>query len=817
MRKSSVKSCLSVSIFAVSAVIGFVPVSAVAADQAEQPAPLPGDIVVTARKSEESILKTPVAVSALTSEDIQARGIVSIQDIAAYTPGMKVVNNGAGRNDRSFQQLIIRGFTPPNAIAQTTSVFIDGVPVSSAIAVSNVTNPARVEVLKGPQSAYFGRQTFAGALNIVTKTPSKSWSGTVDAMLGTRRNHDVMAELSGPIVPDILGVRATVRHYAKDGSYKNYGVPGQTMGDQETTTGTLALEFTPSDRFTAKAFGMITWNDDGPSAQGLISANALPSAGLVAQSNCTLLGKPSFCGTAPKLINTPSANTLNDAFIKNFLANPRGRLIDPKDGVHGYGLRSRFYHLHLAADYEVTDSLTLSSLTGMNRERNSQLADLDNYYDVGQPNIFGTPNSRSYFDFPFLVEQKLKDWSQEFRASLSLDRFKGTLGVSYLDAQYQNGLGGGNGGLGIDTFSQKLGKTRSRTKGAFFGLSYKVTDALTLSFDGRYQIDHLYAYAPEGGVNVTFPIFAPVGFYPENTVIADKSFKNFLPRAIVQYDLTPSTMVYASFARGVNPGAFNTGFLTNDLIVQQRAAAAGLTVPVNPEKLDNYEIGIKGKLLENRVSYTLAVYRAIWKDQINTVSFDATNAGGANGTGTDGFMANINAGRVRMQGIEAEIFSNLTPELSLDVAGAINDSNIRSLAAPSVTAFTGISDFSGKQNPFSAKYSAAVGAQYTREIPGWNDASAFVRTDVSYKSGVYSNAANIVKTPDLTLVNLRAGIKKGGASVEAFVTNLFNTHAYTSVADASLIVNNFRYTTGSALVVGLPDLRTAGVRIRYSF
>jgi len=132
------------------------------------------DIVVTARKSKESILKSPVSVSALTSKDLEDRGIVSMSDISEFTPSMKVGNIGAGRNDRSFQQIVIRGFTPPTVVAQTTSIFVDGVPVSSATALNNVTDPERVEILKGPQSAYFGRQTFAGAVNIVTKAPTQT-------------------------------------------------------------------------------------------------------------------------------------------------------------------------------------------------------------------------------------------------------------------------------------------------------------------------------------------------------------------------------------------------------------------------------------------------------------------------------------------------------------------------------------------------------------------------------------------------------------------------------------------------------------------
>ncbi|WP_049973751.1 TonB-dependent receptor [Azospirillum sp. B4] len=738
------------------------------------------EIVVTARKTGEDILKTPVAVSALTAEDIAARGIVSVQDISAFTPGMKVVNSSAGRNDRSFQQVIIRGFTPSNALSQTTSIFLDGVPVSSATAISNVTDPERVEVLKGPQSAYFGRQTFAGAVNVITRDPNTDdWGGSISGMLGTRNNRDFQAELSGPIVSDKLGIRVEAREFAKDGSYTNAGVPGQTLGDQETRSGSVALKFTPSEHFTAKFYGMITADDDGPSAQGLISAYTITGASgnvvVPSQSNCTLNGVTALgvavknayiCGTAPKLIGSPSANTANDAFIKTFLANPTSRLIDPGDGVQGYGLVSQYYHLHLAMDYEVPETnLVISSLTGYNHEYYSELADLDNYYDTTQTNPYGGTGSRSYFDYPYLVERKNEDVSQELRATYNQGPFRGTLGASFLDAKSQNALGGGNGALGVTSFSTINGMTRSKTVGVFYGLSYQLTDALTVSVDGRYQVDHLYAYAPPSGLTVKSNAFLPIDTYAGGAQIASHEYQSFLPRAIIQYDVTPDTMVYASYSEGVNPGAFNTAFLSGTALVQQTAAANGYKIEVEPEQIDNYEIGIKGKLFDNRVRYTIDAYRAVWKNQINNAAmliFDPSTGS------SQSVNATLNAGRVKMTGVEGDITAVLAHGLQLNVSGAINDSYIEKLVSPSVTQMTGVTDFTGKEDPLTSKYSAAIGLQYTHDLDLIAGSSAYVRGDFTYKSGVWSDAANILRSPDLTNVNLRLGLNTKTISAEFF-------------------------------------------------
>ncbi|HWU01734.1 MAG TPA: TonB-dependent receptor plug domain-containing protein, partial [Novosphingobium sp.] len=244
---------------------------------AEAPAPAaapadagePGAIVVTARKRSEDILKVPVTVTAMTGAALEQRGVVSMQDVASSTPGVNINNSSSGHADRSFQQVVLRGFTPSSTLATTTSLFIDGTPVSSPSAFTAISDPERVEILKGPQSAYFGRNTFAGAINVVTRAPSDSWQGSVTGMVGTRDNWRLQGSIEGPILGDVLTFRITGDKFSKSGSWVNNaaGANGQTLGDQSTTTATALVVFKPSPRFTMKAFIMRNEDVDGPSAQ----------------------------------------------------------------------------------------------------------------------------------------------------------------------------------------------------------------------------------------------------------------------------------------------------------------------------------------------------------------------------------------------------------------------------------------------------------------------------------------------------------------------------------------------------------------------
>jgi iron complex outermembrane receptor protein len=262
------------SLAAISAFISLgMPMAAAAQDAPDEAAAAAGDegeIVVTARKREESILKTPVTVTALTADQIEKRSIVSIADVAANTPGFNVNNNSSGRADRTIQGVIIRGFTPSTVVATTTSTFIDGVPVSSPSALNSVGAAERIEVLRGPQSAYFGRNTFAGAINVVNKVPSGEWGGSVTAMLGTRENYRTRAELEGPIAGEALTFRATFDRFGKEGSW--VATDGGTLGDQKSTAGSLLVAARPAPWLRAKVFASYSKDEDGISASTRVSA-----------------------------------------------------------------------------------------------------------------------------------------------------------------------------------------------------------------------------------------------------------------------------------------------------------------------------------------------------------------------------------------------------------------------------------------------------------------------------------------------------------------------------------------------------------------
>ena len=785
-----------------------------------------GEILVTARRKSENILKTPISISALTAEDIAAKGTTTIQDIAQSVPGLNVqsVATQGGRADRSFTSIQLRGFVPSTSAAQTTSIFIDGAPVSVATALQALTNPERVEIIKGPQSALFGRQTFAGALNVVTKAPSDHPTGSVSLSAGTRANYDVQAEFSAPIVEDVLSFRASVRALGKHGSYENRFVNGETLGDQTTKTGSLAIEFKPTSNLTFKVFGLATELKDGPAATGLIAAKGTPAGQnlVIGQSNCNItnsagVSNPFFCGVAPGLSAlTPSANTANTPAIINFLARTTGRVLSPDEGVNGYGLVNHFRHLHINADWALGDSgVTLSSLTAFNRERKSELADLDNYYSVSVTGTNPTTGANlfpveGYYNFPFLIEAKTHDFSQELRASFENGGpLHASAGGSYLFQRNQSDSGSPY--LNSLSFS---GAAQSRTMGIFGSVGYDFSEHFTLSADARYQLDKVYAFAGQGGI-----VNAVVNI-PEGGLIVKNTYKNFMPRVIGQYNIDSRNMVYASYSKGINPGQFNTTFITSpEPLVRDTATQLGFKVAVDPEKITNYEIGAKGRVL-GMLRYDAAIYRAIWSDQIQSQSLTVLSDGrGPSRVGAPlQVVAAVNSGRVRVTGAEANLGIDVATGLTLDVAGAYVRTFILSAINLPVAAFYNVpaGGFRGNENPFVSKYSANVALAYTTALT--ENVDVFGRGDFSYKSGGWADIANVVRAPDLTQFNLRAGVRNKTFSVEGYVTNVFNNRAYYSVGSSGALINGQTgIGTYSALIAQLRDLRTFGIRAGYNF
>jgi iron complex outermembrane receptor protein len=201
-----------------------------------------GEIIVTARKREESLQDVPVAATAITGEIIEARGLASVRDIANLTPGLNINGDAAGR---AFVSIRGVGLTLVQTVQPGVGIFLDGVyQPNTSILLNPLVDVERVEVLRGPQGTLYGKNTLGGAINIISRQPSNelevragaSYAGPDDAWTA-------FGSISGPIIADRVQARIAVAHREQDGFLRNplLGIDANPL-NTDTISGTLRIE-----------------------------------------------------------------------------------------------------------------------------------------------------------------------------------------------------------------------------------------------------------------------------------------------------------------------------------------------------------------------------------------------------------------------------------------------------------------------------------------------------------------------------------------------------------------------------------------------
>ncbi len=195
----------------VGAGLGILPVAAIAAELEE--------ITVTAEKRGENLQAVPISITAFSGAGLQARGILSTVDLAQFTPGLQFSTNAA------YAQPYIRGIGSNQlnvASDPSVAVNIDGVYVTRpASQISNFLDVERVEVLKGPQGTLYGRNATGGAINIISNSPTREWTGKASVEVGSYDALNGSFVLSGPVVADKVLARIAVGRETHDGFYPN--------------------------------------------------------------------------------------------------------------------------------------------------------------------------------------------------------------------------------------------------------------------------------------------------------------------------------------------------------------------------------------------------------------------------------------------------------------------------------------------------------------------------------------------------------------------------------------------------------------------
>ncbi|MEL7028875.1 MAG: TonB-dependent receptor, partial [Pseudomonadota bacterium] len=493
---------------------------------------LTDEIIVTARKREENLQDVPISVTALTSQALQQQGITSIREVAELIPGLTFQESFGRRDDRPG----LRGLTsigdPSFGVESGVSIFIDGVYIAGDSSTFGLRDIERVEVVRGPQSALYGRNSYAGAINFVTKAPGDEFAGTVTGRAARYGEFEASATVSGPLVPGLKG-SLYGRYYTYDGQYTNSFNDSDDVGDEETISIAGALFADPNDRVSLRARVAYSEDDDGHIPFTMELANTdFAGDGINPQA-----GDDYFVGTLPG--------------AENDIVGPLN-----EDLLFVSGMERETLILTARGDFDLGRGFTATLLGGYydeDRQTGSDSAPL------------GTLNS-GFSLLPF-SDQQLQSFSVEARVDSPRDqRIRGGLGFFYFDEERDNltvsyeNLGSFvdvgprpasvEEGLALDPADPaRLGfgeNDRDTTNWAVFGeVIIDLIDQVTLTGEFRYAEDEKSIV----GFNNDEP---GVEQFP-----AKATFNSFNPRVILEFKPTDDHLIYASVAKGNKPGGFN--------------------------------------------------------------------------------------------------------------------------------------------------------------------------------------------------------------------------------------------------------------------
>ena len=513
------------------------------------------EITVTARKRTERLQDVPISISAFSASDIEEAGIEDIQDVAQLTPGLTwtALFGSAGSP-------VIRGVST-NIGEPNVGFFVDGVYQSSRATMDAlITSVERIEIAKGPQSALYGRNTFGGAINYITKRPSEALEGEVEVKVGNDGRQDIRAIVGGSL-SDTVAARAGVSYRSFDGFYANE-LTGGDLNNQESILAALSLEARPSDTLDLVFRIGVEDTDNGDFAIQFVPNNS----GFVP---APLNGNQVFTGDLP---GATSGFAVTPGFFARKNANAS---------------------IRIEKDF---DSVTLTSITGYNDLEIDSVTDND--YEAREISRQVTSNEQQEF-------------SQEIRLSGSTDRTNWMAGVYYyeldsdlnddsrfvdpsLDALFAPPAGP-LAFLGIG--SAALANNETTENLAVFGeVEFLLSEAWRLSLSARW--------ADEEKTLDTYVDNPHTAFVLADLELGD-DWQSFTPKVSLSYRPGDDVMVYGSVATAVKAGGFNA--LVNVTDAERR---------YDQEESLNYELGAKFSWASGRATTNVALFRIDWTDQI---------------------------------------------------------------------------------------------------------------------------------------------------------------------------------------------------------
>ena len=680
------------------------------------------DIVVSARRREERLQDVPVAVTALSAEALEDRGVTEISEVAKFTPNIRFDGAAALSGGNYNATVFIRGvgqndfatFSDPGV-----GTYIDGVYFARSIGgMLDAFDVGRIEVLRGPQGTLFGKNTIGGAVVITSQQPSADLGGHVDATIGSFSRADLRGHIDVPLADGKLLTRLSAATLNREG-YARRLSDGQDLGDKNADAARLQALWMPTEMLTVSFSADYTRAREHSAPNTLLTLD--PNAVFIQRYNTFVA--PSRGVTAPNGQGTLNTSWITGDPYTTWASGPNVNDLD-------------LWGTSVTADWNL-GPVDLKSIMAY-RELEAVFArDGDN-----------TPFT--YRETYNADEQS--QFSQEFQLSgLSFaDRLSWVAGVFYFR---EDSIDVGRADLAVGLqpptatvppFSPAvniLTEVEAVTYAAFAQGTFSITDQLSVTMGGRYNVD-----------DKTYTLDhrrQRDGFIVAN-LTRSNDWDSFTPKVGVEFKPNSDVLVYGSIGQGFKSGGYNARPL---------AGPDEVTI-YEPETIVTYELGAKTSWFDRRMTLNGAAYFSKYDDIQLTVNQTPQN-----------FVANAAAGEIK--GFELELIGR--PTSSLDVNLAVGYLK---------TEYTEVGQGLGPTQilpitlatPFlkAPEWTVAAGAQYRFDLPQGDDVT--VRADYAYYSEVFNDIAGdpLLAQDAYGLLNIRATYtsRDGSWRASVFGTNV---------------------------------------------
>ncbi len=699
------------------------------------------EVVVTARFKSESLQATPISITAVSAEQIDARGYVNVADVAHAAPNVNIEQAGSGFGKSAF--VSIRG-VGQNDFKYTfepgVGFYIDDVYFGTVFgSVFDLTDIGSVEILRGPQGTLFGKNTEGGAVRIFTKKPTGQGDGYLEAGYGSFSRERFRGAYDFSLVPDKLFARVSLGSNRSDGymdvldfGCANPALAGRltpvthvngcrigSYGGDDVQVARLALRLLATDGLELNLSADGT-DDHGEEPATKMIALALPpnpngTPGKPGTQIANTLALYSIAATIPQF-----GIPLDSRFLTHSPFTTYGTYTDPIAGVsapptsilHSWGVAGTI-------DWD-------TPLQGVHAK---SISAYRRYHGAFAEDTSGAPISGN-LPINFL-------WHRQFSEELQLsghalqDSLDWATGAYYLDTQdFNSGIVDNSSNVGGKGILFLTGDpAASKDESVFAHVNYKITSALGLELGARYSHETrsytFYRYEP----NLVGRV--PAGLFPTNhgnylagfappLPTGRVSISRVDPKAGLSYQWTPDIMTYAQYSTGYKSGGFNPRPLTRTQVTS-----------FGPEKVTAYEVGLKSEWLDHRVRLNVDGFTSNYSAlQLPVATVDP-------GTGFPAFLTE-SVGSARIRGIELEMEAR--PARGFNIEGSVGYLNYRTLSL-GAAAYNAVSNPAGPTlsdvPPLTPTWKGNLGAEYA--IPLGPLGSLTPRLDYTYQSKVFND------------------------------------------------------------------------------